>query len=58
MTPTALFVTTLCQYLLYGLLFFQQERTKDALTDTGVAQGSTVATRDLAFALLGALVLG
>jgi hypothetical protein len=34
------------QYLLDSLLFFQQKGTHDALTDTAVAQGSSVHTRD------------
>lgn len=53
-----LFFATFCQNLLDGLLFFQQKGANDALTNASMAQGSSVNTRYLALALLGALVLG
>lgn len=53
-----LFVATFCQDLLDRLLFLQQKGTNNALTNTGVADSPSITTRDLAFALLGALVFG
>lgn len=53
-----LFSCPFCQYLLHGLLFFQQKGTHDTWFDTSGTAWSSVGTRDSALSLLHSVVFG